>query len=736
MKLIFTYDSTDLINLGRITATNEAVGKEIHVLTVENEKKKKLYDVAIEIKKETSDGSLCIIFIDQYLTCADEGFEWLQCNAGIALIKFLRMMEVKSHIVLTTPFEQYEFIKLSPANLIVSSKGISFTKYLHEFSKKSLSEIDALASETFNDNQNLKPYIMAEFSLPEDERHNWANWWGIDRLWNVHRVVEQEKYGLTERWHINEYPDTLKDKLKALQNQEALFLYGHQDSEIINTLSELNDNVIKLTCILEKCISAKDNYFELQNYLQTDKVNKSNLIKSLEAQISLINRHLPHLNGRTESYLNIRAKYVRRIVELSSQIRKLENDLMEVKQKSRSIDYRISNEQKNVEELTLSLNEEEKRYLSEIKQDIENIESGIQELKSKILSLSISTLRNKLTEKSPKILYIDDQANEGWSNIFQHIIYNQEEQELFKIIQPKESDRIDANYFNNHVSKVIKELKPDLILLDLRLNKESGTKIEVENLSGAIMLKEIRKQFPGIPVLMTTASNKSWSYEELQRIGCDAFWTKEGIDTGMTEHDSVKNYLRFGELVNILTNNEYGYLNRLSERIESIHAVESPWWWETSKYAFESKVDRNDVIGILNDTLFILRQYLRNAVINQYTNNHLTNWLLPSLMIHNLGKIPELVYNTWSIKYMYDSTAQELFLIRNCASHIVQNEEKRTAKNFKFSDAIDFCKRITEYLTLKQTPPLAEVKETSVEKLKLSKEEIMKNIEATKKRKR
>jgi len=204
----------------------------------------------------------------------------------------------------------------------------------------------------------------------------------------------------------------------------------------------------------------------------------------------------------------------------------------------------------------------------------------------------------------------------------------------------------------------------------------------------------------------------------------------------MTEHDSVKNYLRFGELVNILTNNEYGYLNRLSERIESIHAVESPWWWETSKYAFESKVDRNDVIGILNDTLFILRQYLRNAVINQYTNNHLTNWLLPSLMIHNLGKIPELVYNTWSIKYMYDSTAQELFLIRNCASHIVQNEEKRTAKNFKLSDAIDFCKRITEYLTLKQTPPLAEVKETSVEKLKLSKEEIMKNIEATKKRKR
>lgn len=735
MKFIFTYDNTDLKNLGRITATNLKAVNEIHMLTVEGKRRKNLYDVALEIKKATSGEEPCIILIDQYLKCADEGFEWLQRNSGIALIKFLRMMEVKSHIVLITPFTDIQLVKLNPTNLIVTSKGVSYKKYLHEFTDKSATDLATLASDTFDDKQDLKPYILAEFRLPEDERHNWANWWGIDRLWNVHRVVEQKKYGLTERWHLKEYPDPLKDKLKSLQNQEALFLYGHQENHIFTALSELNENVLRLTDSLERCLKGRNYYLEFQNKNQSSKEEKEALIKSLESQISLINRHLPYLNGRSETFKSKLAERMRKIVTLSAEIRELESKLMEVNQVKRRLQNRISDDENRLKELNESLAQAEEKYFSSIKGDMENIENEIKELQSKILSLSIPALRNKLKEKSPKILYIDDQADEGWSNILRHIIYDKEEKELFKVIQPKETDKINTQYFTDVVCPEITSHKPDLILLDLRLNKESGIRIEVENLSGAILLKEIRKQFPGIPVLMTTASNKSWSYEELQRIGCDAFWTKEGIDTGMTEHDSVKNYIRFLELVNILTDNEYGYLNWLSEKIEIIHIKATPWWWENSKYAFESKVARNDVVGILNDTLFILRQYLRNAVINQYANNHQTNWLLPSLMIHNLGKIPELIYNTWSIKYMYDATAQELFFIRNCASHIVQNEEKRTAKSFKLSDAIDFCKRISEYLSLKETPPIAEIKETSFEKLQLTKEEIMKNIEATKKRK-
>jgi len=708
MKLIFTYDSTDLINLGRITATNEAVGKEIHVLTVENEKKKKLYDVAIEIKKETSDGSLCIIFIDQYLTCADEGFEWLQCNAGIALIKFLRMMEVKSHIVLITPFEQYEFIKLSPANLIVSSKGISFTKYLHEFSKKSLSEIDALASETFNDNQNLKPYIMAEFSLPEDERHNWANWWGIDRLWNVHRVVEQEKYGLTERWHIKEYPDRLKDKLKALQNQEALFLYGHQEKIITNNLAEFNQEVNKLDEKLQQYISARNLFIENRNHIESQKNEKSSRIEYLELQISLINKLLPQLNGLSELFLNKRADNIRKIINLSKEIRELEEESTNEKQRTRQISYAIADREIKLTELNDALKNEEENYLSEIKNGIEQLDSNIQKLRSKILSLSIPAIRNKLKEKSPLILYIDDQANEGWSNIFQHIIYNQEEQELFKVIQPKESDRIDANYFNNHVSKVIKELKPDIILLDLRLNKESGTKIEVENLSGAIMLKEIREQFPGIPVLMTTASNKSWSYEELQRIGCDAFWTKEGIDTGMTEHDSVKNYLRFGELVNILTGEDFIFLTKYASAISKLKMKEKHWWlnpkWCNSAidhYKANIQINEEVIFDILDDALLIFRNYLRKELLQLDFGTTLNQWMYPSLIIQHLAKIIEHIHGvtqtgTPTTEYIKntrgDKEAGELLKERGFASHY--NE----AKTINYDSATSFIENLVKYL--------------------------------------
>lgn len=716
MKLIFTYDNTDLKNLDRITATDEQAVTEIHVLTVENGKKKHLYDVAVEIKKETAANAPSIIFIDQYLECADEGFEWLQRNAGIALVKFLRMLEVTNHFVLISPFEQYELIKLSPANLIVSSKGISFTKYLHEFSKKSLMEIDALALDTFDDKQKLKPYIMAEFSLPEDERHNWANWWGIDRLWNVHRVVEQKKYALTERWRLKEYPDPLKDKLKALKNQEALFLYGHQESHIVTALSELNENILKLTDSLERCLTGKNYYLEFQNNNQSSKEEKAALIKSLESQISLINRHLPYLNGRSETFKSKLAERMRKIVTLSAEIRELENNLMEARKETRKIRYRMSNEEKRLEDLNQELVKEEERYLSSIMGDIEKIETEIKGLQSKILSLSIPALRNKLKEKSPKILYIDDQANEGWSNIFQHIIYNEEQPDIdrhklpgfFKVIQPKETDKIDANYFNTYVKSVIMEFNPALIMLDLRLNKESGIKIEVENLSGAIMLKEIREQFPGIPVLMTTASNKSWSYEELQRIGCDAFWTKEGIDTGMTEHDSVKNYMRFAELVNILSAGEFKFLAKYASAISKLKIKGSHWWlnpkWcndATDHYKESVQVDKDVVFDILDDAHLIFRSYLRKEFVQLDFGNKLNQWMYPSLIIQHLAKIIEHIHGVTqtgipSTEYIKntrgDKDAGELLKERGFASHY------NDAKTINYNTATGFIEKLLNYL--------------------------------------
>ena len=738
MKLLFIYESTELKEAGSMIYSIP-VSDYVHVLTVNEQGKRNLYDVADNIKKRIRENEPCVIFIDQYLTCADDSFTYLQKNSGIAIIKFLRMMDVTNHIVLITPFsgKEIELVKQNPGNMIITSSGISFAKYLHEFRYKTKMEFEILAAKTFDANRNLKPYILAEFHLPEDERHNWANWWGIDRLWKIHRAVEREKYGLTERWNLVEYPDGLKNKLKALRNREALFLYDHHEKFIVNDLMELNEETNKLNEILQRYVSARNIFIEDQNNIQSQRNEKTSQIDYLESQISIINKLLPQLNGLSESFLKKRGQNIRRLIELTKQISELDDELMKEKQRTRQISHAILNKEIKLDELNISLNKEEEKYLSELQSGIDSLENEIQKLQSKIMSLSIPALREKLQKKSPKIFYIDDQADEGWSNIFRHIIYNKVEQELFKVIQPKETDKINEQYFAEVVCPEIISNNPDLILLDLRLSKESGIRIEVENLSGAILLKEIRKQFAGIPVLMTTASNKSWSFEVLQRIGSDGFWTKEGIDTAMTEKDSIKNYLRFAELVNILTDQEYGHLRWFASKLKEIKAATSSWWWETSKFAFEKKVDRDEVDLILTHTLFIIREYLRNEVINPQKNHQTTTWLLPSLIIHNLGKIPELIYNTWNVEYMFDSTAKELFKIRNNASHIVQSKEKRTVKDFSFVDSIDFCKRIFEYLTLEKIPSVIELKEISEDKILLTKKEVMKNIEiSNKKRKR
>lgn len=245
MKLIFTYDSLELKRMSGIV-DSVAASDHIHVLTVDDQEQgRNLYDVAAKIEKETSGSGPCIIFIDQYLACADDGFEWLQRNAGIALIKFLRMMGVKHHIVFVTPFadDLLKLVRENPANVIITSKGVSCTKYLHEFLKKPLDELEVLAKEQFDEKPDLKPYLKIDLELPQNERHNWANWWGIYRLWSVHRAIlekEEKNKELSEKTKFEVHLSFLEKKLKNLKNQKALSLYGHQSELILNCLDPLS----------------------------------------------------------------------------------------------------------------------------------------------------------------------------------------------------------------------------------------------------------------------------------------------------------------------------------------------------------------------------------------------------------------------------------------------------------------------------------------------------------------
>ena len=677
MKSLFVYDDPE------VTGQLIKGVPSIYVYTIDEKgEKKKLYDIAIEIKQKAEKES--IVFIDQYLACADEGFGWLQRNAGIALIKFLRMLEVRNHIVLITPFtgREMKLIEMNPANLIVASKGISFAKSIKE------AELTAHTKETFDDKQDLKPYILAEFRLPENERHNWANWWGIDRLWQTYAIINSVGKEDLERTAANNYPPSLIATTKEFRNFQALFLYGHTGTSFLLQILEAKhrvDILERVLCSIDKL--RKERIDEQNGY-------KEQILKAKEALAEL--NEISHKSGLYDREINdiLDYKYMypksieehqKLIVNIENILNQLWNDSI---QNSRAKNF-------NKKQLEIALKE------------FAVLKERISPVTDKILFY-----QKQLNERKPKILYIDDQANDGWSDIFRHIIYNElVSTDVFKVIQPEVKEVIEGR-LGEKVLKEINSFIPDVILLDLRLKKEGGVRANTEILSGAILLKEIRAKFSGIPILMTTASNKSWSYEKLQQLGCDAFWTKEGIDTAMSETDSAQNHLRFVELVSLLSGEEYLFLKDYFNQVEKLEKKKTHWWRDENRFKKDTlkAIDGCLVFDVLKETATIYKEFLRANVMKQINTSVYQEWFYASLIIQHLGKIVEKLHyggaevSAKIMEYRGDICGKQLFLKRHNASHI------ELTPNLKQKDAKEYMKAILDYLNDRDCCPKSGLK--------------------------
>lgn len=160
---------------------------------------------------------------------------------------------------------------------------------------------------------------------------------------------------------------------------------------------------------------------------------------------------------------------------------------------------------------------------------------------------SCNSIRLNLKASKPKILYVDDQSNFGWSEILQEIIYGKQEQSFFKAINPASNfneDRL-IEYLCNEVIR----FEPHLILLDVRLRNEKGFTSNPDELSGLRLLAKIREILPTVPVIMFTASNKAKTIVRCKELGAYEVWTKEGIDERLSFEDSLIHYSEFVRLL-------------------------------------------------------------------------------------------------------------------------------------------------------------------------------------------
>ena len=143
--------------------------------------------------------------------------------------------------------------------------------------------------------------------------------------------------------------------------------------------------------------------------------------------------------------------------------------------------------------------------------------SEIEEINLKELKLNFSG--------DPKVLYIDDEAEKGWWEIFCKIL-DDENEISFSHLDDEFNQKNQNEIIDISLNKVIEE-NIDIVILDLRLHKEDFNNKPINEITGFKILEKIKNHNKGIQVIIFSATNKIWNLQALQNAGADGFIIKE-----------------------------------------------------------------------------------------------------------------------------------------------------------------------------------------------------------------
>lgn len=228
--------------------------------------------------------------------------------------------------------------------------------------------------------------------------------------------------------------------------------------------------------------------------------------------------------------------------------------------------------------------------------------------------------------KKEKILLVDDNSDKGWQAV------------MSKIFEPAIVDVADdfekINQFGN-----VKDISSyDLIFLDLRLPKIQKKEIEYDN--GITLLKRIKNKYPQVPIIVFTASNKSWTREAVLNFGADGMYVKESPEFSNDKNYSKENFKNFTNSV-INTLEKYHILRPYWEEIQFI--IKNPTFLsllEKGKSRFKDRIEERLKMfyGLLKRG-FEQTEYNKNQF--HFSDNELAFMTLWSV----LNEISEASYN-------------------------------------------------------------------------------------------
>ncbi|MAN60068.1 MAG: hypothetical protein CMC08_09565 [Flavobacteriaceae bacterium] len=159
---------------------------------------------------------------------------------------------------------------------------------------------------------------------------------------------------------------------------------------------------------------------------------------------------------------------------------------------------------------------------------------------------------NPIQCQSKKILFVDDQADEGWGDLMKNIFKGSGNNFL----------SIDSAKYKNSETKLFHDFDGfltecrshigkdwDLIIIDLRLNPE---KEDVDNemitpteFSGYKLIDEFLNENEGYQIIVSTASNKIWNINAALNRGATSYYVKESPEFNYSIRETNKHYENF-----------------------------------------------------------------------------------------------------------------------------------------------------------------------------------------------
>lgn len=140
-----------------------------------------------------------------------------------------------------------------------------------------------------------------------------------------------------------------------------------------------------------------------------------------------------------------------------------------------------------------------------------------------------------------KILLIDDQSSSGWAAFYEAFFKFSGHKIQFEALDLDFKSMQDFQIIEKSM-EVVSTFKPDVILLDLRLcDSDFDLTIKPSSLSGNKILKKIKSVNRGIQVIVITASDKVWNYEETLDLGANAYVVKSANSEVFEDIKNLKN---------------------------------------------------------------------------------------------------------------------------------------------------------------------------------------------------